>query len=134
MRIFLTARDASVDRLHAPARAIEALGHTVTTPATRRPTGPIPRGVTDRRAWWACEAAGNLAALEASDLLVCDTKNARGGRGGAQVELGVALGRDIPIIVIGERHHAYHWLPAPHVRQHFELWEGFLAWLTNAPA
>lgn len=48
-----------------------------------------------------------------SDLLIAFTEEPRSGnsRGGRHVELGLALGRGIPVIIVGPRENVFCWLP-----------------------
>jgi hypothetical protein len=61
----------------------------------------------------------------AADLLVAFTEQPRSGnsRGGRHVELGIALGRGIPAVIVGPRENVFCWLPQV---RHFEAWGDFL--------
>lgn len=69
-----------------------------------------------------------------ASLLVAFTEvprsgDAGAGRGGRHVELGIALGLRIPVVVVGPRENVFCWLPQ--VRQ-FGTWVDFLATLHGA--
>lgn len=61
----------------------------------------------------------------AADILIAFTEVPRtsNSRGGRHVELGIALGAGIPVVVIGPRENVFCHLPQV---QHFETWEAFL--------
>ena len=69
----------------------------------------------------------------AADVLVAFTEVPRSGnsRGGRHVELGIALGSGIPVMIVGPRENVFCHLP--HVR-HFEDWAGCLDALTRSRA
>ena len=49
---------------------------------------------------------------EADALILYSPKAGLGsGRGGRHVELGIALGMDKPVILVGERENVFHWHP-----------------------
>jgi hypothetical protein len=61
----------------------------------------------------------------AADRLIAFTEQPRSGnsRGGRHVELGIALGRGIPVTVIGPRENVFCWLPQV---RHYDTWIEFL--------
>ena len=62
------------------------------------------------RARFACH---DLEDVLGCDMLIAFTEPPRSGtsRGGRHVELGIALGRDIPVTIIGPRENVFCWLP-----------------------
>jgi hypothetical protein len=78
-------------------------------------------------------AAADLADLARADTLVSFTQgpgNPHQGRGGRHVELGVALGRDMGVMLVGPPEHAFHHLAA--VRS-FPSWESAFHAITGRP-
>lgn len=71
--------------------------------------------------------------VRSSDIIIAFTEEPRSGnsRGGRHVELGIALGEGIPVMIVGPRENVFCWLP--HVR-HFDTWPGCLAVLTASRA
>jgi hypothetical protein len=65
----------------------------------------------------------------AADRLIAFTEQPRSGnsRGGRHVELGIALGRGIPAVVIGPRENVFCWLPQV---QHYDKWADFITALS----
>lgn len=61
-----------------------------------------------------------------ADVLIAFTEQPRPGhsRGGRHVELGIALGRGIPVVVVGPRENVFCWLPQV---EHYDTWPDFLA-------
>jgi hypothetical protein len=69
----------------------------------------------------------------AADRLIAFTEQPRSGhsRGGRHVELGIALGLDIPVVVVGPRENVFCWLPQV---THYDTWADFrVAELTPVP-
>lgn len=93
MRIYLAGRYTAMRRLKAQAELLERLGHNVKIDCVWL------TGVHDDTAPLEC-AVNDLADLRKSDLVLVYTLEA-GARGGLYVELGVALERGIPVIVVG---------------------------------
>jgi hypothetical protein len=62
----------------------------------------------------------------AADRLIAFTEQPRSGnsRGGRHVELGIALGRGVPVAVVGPRENVFCWLPQV---EHYEKWSDFIA-------
>ncbi len=65
----------------------------------------------DQRARLARE---DLEDLDAADVVVLfnPAEDHWAGRGGRHVELGYAIGKGKPIVLVGERENVFHWLPA----------------------
>lgn len=61
----------------------------------------------------------------AADMIVAFTEQPRSGnsRGGRHVELGIALGRGTPVVIIGPRENVFCWLPQV---RHYDTWADFL--------
>jgi hypothetical protein len=68
-------------------------------------------------------AADDYDDVLAADVLIAFTEEPRStnSRGGRHVELGIALGRRMPIVVVGPRENVFCWLPAV---THFRTWAG----------
>ena len=70
-------------------------------------------------------AAIDLADIEAADCLLSFSEVPRTeGRGGRHCELGIAIGMNKGVIVIGHREHIFAHLPEV---LHFEYWMDFMA-------
>lgn len=78
-------------------------------------------------------AMDDLEDVLQADILVAFTEMPRTGnsRGGRHVELGIAIGAGIPVMVVGPRENVFCHLP--HVR-HFETWPDCLDVLTQSRA
>lgn len=59
-------------------------------------------------------ALNDLHDIATADLLVALNPEGweRKGTGGRHVEVGFALGIDLPVLLVGERSNVFHWLPA----------------------
>jgi hypothetical protein len=71
-------------------------------------------------------AAADLEDLARADTLISFTQgpgNPHQGRGGRHVELGVALGREMSVVIVGPPEHAFHHLAGVHA---FPNWESAL--------
>lgn len=75
-------------------------------------------------------AQEDVADMEAADLLIAFTEppRASASRGGRHVELGYALGRGIPVVVVGPRENVFTWLPGV---GWFETWDECFETLTK---
>lgn len=67
--------------------------------------------VTDTPENWKRAAAGDLAELDQAHILLAINSIEWGnkGTGGRHVELGYALARRIPVLLYGDRTHAFHY-------------------------
>ena len=93
MRIYIAGRYTAMARLRTEAELIESMGHEVICDCVWL------TGCNDDTAPIEC-ASNVLRDLRQSDMLLCYTTEA-GTRGGLYVELGVALERGIPVIIVG---------------------------------
>jgi hypothetical protein len=119
MKVYLAARYSRNPEMRVVERALLALGHVVTSRWIRgghRLPEEIGHAAAEAlRAAWAAE---DLEDLEAADVLVAFTEEARVerpgtpvSRGGRHVEFGYALGRKMPVVIVGHRENVFHCLP-----------------------
>ena len=73
-------------------------------------------------------AGNNVDDIADADMLILFTGGGR--RGGSHVEMGIAIGLNKRLAIVGPRENVFHWLPG--VRQ-FDGWNGLLEWLKRAP-
>jgi hypothetical protein len=68
----------------------------------------------------------------AADKLIAFTEQPRSGnsRGGRHVELGLALGAGIPVIVVGPRENVFTWLPEI---EHYDTWDECFVAIAGRP-
>lgn len=109
MNVYLAARYGRRRQMQGIARQIVARGHRVTS---RWIIGVDENlyGVAcpAQQAAWAEE---DIEDIEAADVLLTITEDpgvAGAGRGGRHVELGVALGMDMPVLLVGPTEHVFH--------------------------
>jgi nucleoside 2-deoxyribosyltransferase len=119
MNVYLAARYSRNPEMRVVEKALVALGHAVTSRWIRG-THKLPEGAgaaaaAALRAAWAAE---DLEDLEAADVVVAFTEEPRAerpgtpvSRGGRHVEFGYALGRKMPVVVVGWRENVFHCLP-----------------------
>ena len=93
MRIYIAGRYTAMSRLNAEADKIRSLGHEVLIDCVWL------TGRNDDTAPIEC-ASNDLRDLRQSDMVLLYTNEA-GTRGGMYVELGVALERGIPVVIVG---------------------------------
>lgn len=75
-------------------------------------------------------AQDDVEDVDRADSLILFTNEPRSApmRGGAFVEMGLALAWGKPVIVVGPRANVFCWLPGV---MHFDDWGLFLAWATS---
>lgn len=145
-RIYLAARYSRRLELCGYRRALELHGILVTStwlngehqiddgghPIGETGADLVERGGGDRAAELRQHfAVEDLRDVRRSDALVAFTETPRStsSRGGRHVELGVALGRGIPVIVVGPRENVFCWLEKI---EQFDEWGPAFARLTGA--
>lgn len=128
MKIYLAARYSRREELCGYRAELEALGHTVTarwlngshqisdngTPIGDDGESLVEFGQTERAAQLRQHfAEEDLADVIRADLLVAFTEPPRSSasRGGRYVEMGVAIGHGIPVVIVGPRENVFCWLP-----------------------
>jgi hypothetical protein len=113
MKYYLAARYSRAEEMRGYAAQLEALGHVVTS---RWIHGHGDR--PDMHLAWE-----DLADLVGAEMLIffSDEPDAKTrGRGGRHVEFGIAVGRAMPILIVGRRENVFHHLPAMH---QVDTWE-----------
>ena len=65
-------------------------------------------------------AAKDFWEIDESDLFIIDTIDVS-DRGGREVELGYAIARKIPVVLIGPKRNVFHYL----LRDHYQTWNEF---------
>jgi nucleoside 2-deoxyribosyltransferase len=118
-----------------PARWLDG-GHQLAndgTPIGETGEALVESDSVDAAALRAKFAMDDFEDVRSSDIVVAFTEQPRSGnsRGGRHVELGIALGEGIPVMIVGPRENVFCWLP--HVR-HFESWSDCLKVLAASRA
>jgi hypothetical protein len=125
MKIYLAGRYTSVPEMRERRAQLARLGHTVTSQWIDH-HGSVPFPLTPET----LGAAAGVADTAWSDVADADTVisfTASGtGKGGRHVEFGMGIALGKRSIVIGEREHVFHALPAVEL---YSTWEEFLACL-----
>ncbi len=127
MKIYLAARYSRRLELCEYRKALVAQGHTVTsrwlngthqisdrgTPLGDDGENLVEGGGAEAAALRAKFAEDDLRDVNDANLLIAFTEPPRSApnRGGRHVELGIALGNCIPVIVVGHRENIFCWLP-----------------------
>lgn len=131
MKIYLAARYTRRLELCEYWSELAILGHTVTSrwlngshqiDGTGRPLGDEGELVIESGDRSAVHfALEDVADVYAADLMIAFTEQPRSGhsRGGRHVELGLAIAKQIPILIVGPRENVFCWLPEI---RHFENW------------
>lgn len=114
---YLAARFSRWGEMQGVRDVLTALGHTVTSrwidlhggdqleSATHQQLNDDPGAV-------AHFGVHDLQDIDAADTLLSFTSADGGGKGGRHIEHGYALGRGIPVVVIGPRENIFHTLPS----------------------
>jgi nucleoside 2-deoxyribosyltransferase len=109
MDIYLAAAYARRAELLGYRRQLEAIGHRVTSQWV------LGLHEAQEGDWsqWARFAEDDLYDIDRADLLVAFTEPSDTGptRGGRHVECGYALGRGIPLVIVGHRENVFYHLP-----------------------
>lgn len=131
VRIYLAARYSRRLELCEYRTQLESLGHEVTSSwlngSHQISDAGVPIGehgeslvegddgsTTDKAAELRAKFAENdFLDVDRSDLLIAFTEPPRSGasRGGRHVEFGIALGRGVPVWIVGHRENIFAWLP-----------------------
>lgn len=120
MRFYLAARYSRMEEMRHCRVSLEALGHDVTSrwingshQISESQDGDS--GADDEKTVALRQEYGmeDLRDVCAADVLIAFTETPRCGptRGGRHVEMGLAMGRGIPVIVCGPRENIFCWLP-----------------------
>ena len=129
MRIYLASRYGRRQELAEYATMFKATGHEVTS-RWRLGTHEASDGDSSR---WGDFAQDDLDDIQHSDLLVAFTESQMFPRGSRHVELGIALGLGLRVIVVGPLENVFCYLPGI---IHYDTWADFATgWLRAfAPA
>ncbi len=126
-RVYLSGPTREAVTLCAFAADLRDDGHQVTSrwleSYSRRATGDE-----------ASRAQRDLADLRSSEFLVALTGPRVGGRGGRHTELGVAIERGLPIVLVGTVEHVFHHMAAVTVVVDFDAARNYLAASRRPPA
>lgn len=112
MRLYLAAKYSRRDELNRYAEDLRGLGHVVNCRWLSEhdlPVGAPPEGGLRF-------ALDDIEDIRAADLLIAFTEEpgkpgAGRNRGGRHVELGIAIGRGMPVYVVGWRENVFCYLP-----------------------
>lgn len=123
MRIYLAARYSRREELCGYGATLDEMGHTITS-RWLNGNHQIDRGLSvereqNERVRFACEDRDDVYRAQ---LLIAFTEISRSSnsRGGRHVELGMALGSKMPVIVVGPRENVFCCLPEVTVVTAFE--------------
>ena len=118
MWIYLSARYSRKEELMGYSEQLDQAGHEVcSTWIKRSDAAPeVPTAVEDQ-----VNALADCLDLNLAEALICFTETPRKEltRGGRHVEFGIALGKGIPVVVVGPRENIFHHLPWVH---HLPQW------------
>lgn len=113
MKFYLTARYSRREELCEYRKQLEAMGHSVTSRWLDGWHQIGDSGVSAEQsvALHTEFAKENLSDLKDADILLAFTEQPRTvlTRGGRHVDLGIALGSDMPVIVVGPRENIHYW-------------------------
>lgn len=121
MKIYLAARYSRREELCQYREALKSLGHEVTS-RWLNGNHQAENDELDKGAAAELFASEDLDDVIESQLVISFTETPRTtqSRGGRHVEFGVAIGRGIPVWVVGPRENVFHCLG--HVDQ-FDSWD-----------
>lgn len=121
MRIYLASRYSRLDELQAVRRELHSMGHVVTSRwlngEHQAENDRLEPGAEAERF-----AYEDLKDVLRAELVISFTEKPRttSSRGGRHVEFGVALGRGIPVWIIGPRENVFHCISDVHQFGSFE--------------
>jgi len=140
MKIYLAARYTRRLELCQYWHELESMGHSVTSRwlngSHQINSAGLPLGDEGELAVESGDhcaahfAQEDIADVYAADLMIAFTEQPRSGhsRGGRHVELGLAIAREKPILIVGPRENVFCWLPKI---RHFTDWTSCLAVLAE---
>lgn len=109
MNVYLAARYGRRLQMLGIAQQLESRGHRVTSRWIRGEHDSLDGDASPaQQAAWAEE---NIEDINSADVLLTITEEPGtdgAGRGGRHVELGVALGMDMPVLLVGPAEHVFH--------------------------
>jgi hypothetical protein len=119
VRVYFAARFGKAGELQGHRTELERLGHTVTS-------SWIDQKPKEDEAEFPSLAQRDFDDIVRADTLIGFTEPPRcASRGARHTELGIALGLNRRIILVGEHlEHVFHWLPQIQV---FETWPEYLS-------
>lgn len=121
IRVYLASRFARQQEMVRVGEELEADGLLVTSRWLKSPAPLKKADLEDGSA--AALAAMDLSDLRGSDACIAFTEpegSPGQGRGGRHVELGIAVGLELPILLVGPREHVFHALPTLHWAPNWE--------------
>ena len=116
-RIYLAARYSRNAEMRGVRDVLEALGHKVTSRWIEDLGGKYGKGsftpdqLNGDPAYCADIARRDLEDVADADTMISFTEAGGGGKGGRHVELGLALGLGLRLVLVGPREHVFHTLP-----------------------
>jgi nucleoside 2-deoxyribosyltransferase len=132
MRLYLAAAYGRKNEIRKYAQQATDEGLYVTSRWLEEPHDPNTKmsEVTDE--FLESVAVQDFDDIDAADVLVfwAEDQDKQPPRGGRHVEMGIAIGRNIPIIVIGNPENVFHHLPKNYISiEFFDTWESALEFL-----
>ena len=125
MKIYLAAKYSRMEELRGYRDQLIALGHTVTSrwlDGNHEQSDESDPTNVDLQRW----AREDIEDILSADVFVCFTGGEKST--GRNIEFGYALGRGIPVRVVGPRESVFHHIPFVSV---FESWRDYLELVVN---
>jgi nucleoside 2-deoxyribosyltransferase len=116
MKIYVASFFDTRERLLPIVEQIKAIGHSVTSSWLKEPKASTYANVTDGYRL-AC-AIQDMTDIREASLVIIDT-NDLSPRGGREFEMGYAIARGIPCMIVGPNRTVFHRLAL----HRFETWE-----------
>lgn len=131
MKVYLAARYSTKDQIAKYAEELRALGIEVTSTWLEEPHSPTSQLNELEGEQHTFYALNDLRDVDAADALVFFSVPPTQPmvRGGRHVEFGYALGKRLPIVVVGPKENIFHYLPSV---RHVDTWGDAVNLLTEA--
>mgnify|MGYP001588867675 CR=1 FL=1 len=115
-KVYLAARYSRNAEMRGVRDVLEAIGHKVTSRWIDQHGGNLLESIVAEKLNAEPEACAHYAHVDLDDLsgadtLISSTSADGGGKGGRHVELGVAIGLGLRLVLVGPREHVFHTLP-----------------------
>ena len=113
MKVYLAARYDRREEMKEHRKALNAAGITVTSRWLDEDE-PLDADMWNKEdSWYIHTSIVDLQDIEDANAVIFFSENPLVGikRGGRHVEMGYALGREIPVVVIGGKENVFHYLP-----------------------
>ena len=123
MNIYLAGCMGVQLELRGEAEKLQAQGHTIVSDWLYDNHPFTPGGIQEVNDWVYREMGeANFQDLSYADVVVVFNRKEQECAGGHHVELGIALGLHLPILLIGERQNPFHYVPLVHYYKEEQDW------------